>query len=253
MASVDPDLYKKKVRYLLEGEYKNGPNPLSLSDLDLTFEDAPMPDVFPNKKRKLSLDGASTAVTEDNKEFYLQTLCDHRLYDAVRLQLKAFLRGFHAIIPEMVRNQMQRLITPTELELLLCGTSELDIEDWKKNSMQWEGLATKTWDLFWKVVASMDQRQRAELLEFVTGSPTLPAGGFAALPGYGGVGSVHRFTIAPRHSTAGAADHYGLPTAATCFNRLFLPPYPSEEVLRTALLEAVAHRGQGFHEAAVAH
>eukprot|EP00747_Dinoflagellata_sp_TGD_P042767 gnl/TRDRNA2_/TRDRNA2_142287_c1_seq1.p1 gnl/TRDRNA2_/TRDRNA2_142287_c1~~gnl/TRDRNA2_/TRDRNA2_142287_c1_seq1.p1 ORF type:complete len:219 (+),score=39.61 gnl/TRDRNA2_/TRDRNA2_142287_c1_seq1:83-658(+) len=189
-------------------------------------------------------------VTEINKGRYLRLLCEHRLRGVVRQQLEAMLRGLRVLVPEEVLCQIRRMVSEVEFGLLLCGYEELDVKDWKAQSVRDEGTLLETWKLFWKVVEAMNAQQRSELLEFVTGSSTLPVGGFAALPGYGG--RVERFTVAPLSASRSNARHLGLPTAATCFNKLLLPAYSREAEMRAALLEAVSHRGTGFNEAAAA-
>jgi len=58
-------------------------------------------------------------------------------------------------------------------------------------------------------------------------------------------GSVQRFQI--RRANGG---NHRLPTAATCFNTLFLPAYSSEQVLRERCLVAI-RCGSEFDEEAV--
>lgn len=250
LAAVDPVLFDGKVRYLQQSRYNDGPSPVSLADLGLTFEDVPQPDVFPDSKQELCAGGAKISVTEQSKAHYLSLFCDHRLQGALRPQLDAVLRGFGAMVPEDARLRIQRMISPAEFGLLLCGLEEIDVADWQAHSIRHETTTEGNWACFWKVVAGMSQQHRSELLEFATGSPTVPVGGFAALPGYWG--SVHRFTVSPPRSAAAVATRAGLPTASTCFNTLYLPTYPGEMEMRAALIEAVAHRRSGFSERAVA-
>ena len=66
------------------------------------------------------------------------------------------------------------------------------------------------------------------LLQFVTGSSQVPAGGFATLAEQG-----RPFTIAP----GGAPDR--LPAAHVCANQLDLPEYETEEVMNSKLLCAI--------------
>eukprot|EP00931_Biecheleriopsis_adriatica_P090246 TRINITY_DN64260_c0_g1_i1.p1 TRINITY_DN64260_c0_g1~~TRINITY_DN64260_c0_g1_i1.p1 ORF type:complete len:854 (+),score=148.37 TRINITY_DN64260_c0_g1_i1:61-2622(+) len=246
MKAVDPEFYNRKVVYILEGLYNtDGGNPEALADLGLTFEDSPQPDVFPDVKQQLCPLGAAKIVTEKNKKQYLSLLCDYRLRVCIRAQLAAMIKGLCAVLPVHVYKQMQLMLTPDEFNQLISGKKELDLAAWKANSFQSEGLSEETWNQFWTVVAELTEQDCGNLLEFVTGSSTLPAGGFAALPGYGGPGQNHVFTVAPPRRP-------GLPTAATCFNTLYLPTYRSVVEMRHALLEAIAHRGTGFHEGAVA-
>jgi len=252
MASVDPEFYAGKVQYVLESRYKEGPSPMALEDLCLTFEDAPQPDVFPHVKEELCPGGGQTKVTEDNKQHYIWLLVEHRLRASVSTQLEALMKGFGAVVPPDEAQRIARVLTSADLGVLLRGVEELDVNDWKTHSVQDEGVAGKTWEMFWKVVEAMTDGQRNGLLAFVTGSPTLPAGGFRALPGYGGPEAVARFTLSPPARERAAGTGLGLPTAATCFNKLYLPAYETEAEMRSALLEAIAHRGSGFHEGAVA-
>lgn len=75
-----------------------------------------------------------------------------------------------------------------------------------------------------------DNERRLRLLQFVTGTSSIPYDGFAALRGSNGP---RKFCI----------EKWGLPTslprAHTCFNRLDLPPYTSFEMLYDKLLLAV--------------
>lgn len=247
MASVDPEFFRHKVLYILDAKYAEGQNPLTLNDLDLMFEDAPQPDVFPDVRHELYPGSKNTAVTEENKQHYVELLCDHRMRGVVEAQIDALTRGLRSLIPEEVWSQFTRIVSPEEFDLLICGLEEVDFADWKANSVCSEGVEKETWDLFWTVVEGLDSQQRKELLEFVTGSPGPPVGGFAALPGFGAIGSTQRFTLGPARNSQS-----NLPVAATCFNTLYLPKYEAEADMRAALLEAVANRHVGgFHEGAV--
>jgi len=247
MAAVDPCFYEGKICYLRESRYRDGNMPMTLQDLDLSFEDIPQPDVFPDVRHELCPKGSQIKVTEENKKSYLWSLCEYRLCGSVRPHLEALRKGFGSVIPESVRSQIQRVINPSEFGLILCGVMELDVAEWKQHSVRHEGTSIETWDRFWRIVEAFGHEQRNELLEFVTGSPTLPVGGFCALPGYGGPGSLAPFTVAPS-----PREGARLPTAATCFNRLYMPAFSEDAAMRSALLEAVAHRGAGFYEGAVA-
>lgn len=248
MEFVDPEFYHRKVLYVLHGKY--GDHGLSIQDLGLTFQDDPRPDLFPTLKSELLTGGAAQQVTEQNKHLYLQLLCNWRMREGVRLQWEALRRGVRALIPEEAHQRIQRMISPSEFRLLLCGLEPLDIDEWKAETVRHQDISDETWNQFWSIVRAMSECERCNLLEFVTGSPALPVGGFAALPGYGGPGAVNKFTVAPPRRAERA--RMGVPTAATCFNTLYMPAYPSEPEMHDAILEALANRRSGFHEGAVA-
>ena len=73
-----------------------------------------------------------------------------------------------------------------------------------------------------------------------------PATGFGSLMGYNGQEDV-RFTVASIHG----AEEGRLPTAAACFNKLYLPVYATEVELRAKLNRALTE-SEGFNEGAVA-
>jgi E3 ubiquitin-protein ligase NEDD4 len=105
-----------------------------------------------------------------------------------------------------------------ELELLLGGITDIDVEDWQKNTEYKNCSPTDqiiVW--FWKAVKSFDNEKKARLLQFVTGTSRIPVNGFKDLQGSDGP---RKFTIEK------AGNVNGLPKAHTCFNRIDLPDYP---------------------------
>jgi len=84
---------------------------------------------------------------------------------------------------------------------------------------------------FWIVIEQkFDNDQRLRLLQFVTGTSSIPYEGFEALRGSNGP---RKFCIEKWGKPS------SLPRAHTCFNRLDLPPYNSFETLHEKLLLAV--------------
>jgi hypothetical protein len=89
---------------------------------------------------------------------------------------------------------------------------------------------------FWSIVEEMSSAEQAKLLQFVTGSPKVPIGGFKNLRGSDGV---QQFTISKSDM-----DESHLPQTSTCFNMLKLPEYSTKEMLREKLQMALlgSHR-----------
>ncbi|KAM4637878.1 NEDD4-like E3 ubiquitin-protein ligase WWP2 isoform 6-T11 [Amazona ochrocephala] len=177
--------------------------------------------------------GESIRVTEENKEEYIMLLTDWRFTRGVEEQTKAFLDGFNEVVPL----EWLRYFDEKELELMLCGMQEIDMNDWQKNTIYRHYTKnSKQIQWFWQVVKEMDNEKRIRLLQFVTGTCRLPVGGFAELIGSNGP---QKFCI----------DKVGketwLPRSHTCFNRLDLPPYKSYEQLKEKLLYAVEET-EGF-------
>jgi E3 ubiquitin-protein ligase HACE1 len=130
---------------------------------------------------------------------------------------------------------------------MLCGVADIDINDWKDTCQYHDGLnatsAVAVW--FWTAVREMSREERSALLHFCTGSVRVPAQGFTSLMGYGG--QQQRFTL----SCSANPDAGRLPTASTCFNKLYLPAYTSLPELKAKLLRVLTKAGS-FDEAAVA-
>jgi hypothetical protein len=81
---------------------------------------------------ELKSDGANCMVTNRNVDEYIQLQMRYRLLERVKEQIKALLVGFYDVIPEALLS----VFDFQELELLLCGLPEIDIEDWKRNTEQ---------------------------------------------------------------------------------------------------------------------
>ncbi|XP_040894200.1 NEDD4-like E3 ubiquitin-protein ligase WWP2 isoform X2 [Toxotes jaculatrix] len=182
---------------------------------------------------QLKDDGENELVTEENKEEYISLLTDWRFTRGVEEQTKAFLDGFNEVVPL----EWLRYFDEKELELMLCGMQEIDLADWQKNTIYRHYTKnSKQIHWFWQVVKEMDNEKRIRLLQFVTGTCRLPVGGFSELIGSNGP---QKFCI----------DKVGketwLPRSHTCFNRLDLPPYRSQEQLREKLLFAIEET-EGF-------
>lgn len=177
--------------------------------------------------------GADVPVTEANKEEYIRLMIDWRFSRGVKEQTRAFLDGFNEVVPL----QWLQYFDERELELMLCGMQEFDIDDWYRNTIYRNYTKTSKQVLwFWQYVRDLDNEKRARLLQFVTGTCRIPVGGFAELLGSNGP---QRFCIEK------VGKDTWLPRSHTCFNRLDLPPYKSYEQLKEKLTLAVEET-EGF-------
>ncbi|KAG8572567.1 hypothetical protein GDO81_012096 [Engystomops pustulosus] len=195
--------------------------------LDLTF--TVNEEVFGQvTERELKSGGANVQVTEKNKKEYIEKMVKWRVERGVVQQTEALVRGFY----EVVDSRLVSVFDARELELVIAGTAEIDLNDWRNNTEYrggyHDGHIVIRW--FWAAVERFNNEQRLRLLQFVTGTSSVPYEGFAALRGSNGL---RRFCI----------EKWGkitsLPRAHTCFNRLDLPPYPSYSMLHEKLLIAV--------------
>uniref|UniRef100_A0A672FVL6 E3 ubiquitin-protein ligase HACE1 n=1 Tax=Salarias fasciatus TaxID=181472 RepID=A0A672FVL6_SALFA len=227
VSSIDPE-YAKNLQWILDND---------ISDLGLELTFSVETDVFGAMEEvPLKPGGTGILVTQDNKAEYVQLVTELRMTRAIQPQINAFLQGFHTFIPP----SLIQLFDEYELELLLSGMPEIDVQDWCRNTEYTSGYDPQDpviqW--FWVVVNSLTQEERVLLLQFVTGSSRVPHGGFAFLMGGSGL---QKFTIAAVPYTSNL-----LPTSSTCINMLKLPEYPSQEVLRDRLLVALHCGSYGY-------
>lgn len=177
--------------------------------------------------------GSEIKVTEENKEDYINKMTNWRFTRGVEEQTKAFLEGFNEVVPL----QWLQYFDERELELMLCGMQEIDVDDWERNTIyKHYQRNNKQVVWFWKMVREIDNEKRTRLLQFVTGTCRLPVGGFAELMGSNGP---QRFCIER------VGKETWLPRSHTCFNRLDLPPYRSYDQLVEKLNYAIEET-EGF-------
>jgi E3 ubiquitin-protein ligase HUWE1 len=126
-----------------------------------------------------------------------------------------------------------------ELELLISGLPDIDVEDWRNNT-EYHNYTSSSPQIqwFWRAVRSFDKEERAKLLQFVTGTSKVPLNGFKELEGMNGFS---RFNI---HRDYGNKDR--LPSSHTCFNQLDLPEYDGYEDLRKAVYTAITAGSEYF-------
>ncbi|XP_054652050.1 E3 ubiquitin-protein ligase HECW2 isoform X2 [Dunckerocampus dactyliophorus] len=195
--------------------------------LDLTF--TVNEEVFGQiTERELKAGGANIPVTEKNKKEYIERMVKWRIERGVVQQTESLVRGFY----EVVDARSVSVFDARELELVMAGTAEIDLSDWRNNTEYRGGYHDNhiviRW--FWAAVERFNNEQRLRLLQFVTGTSSIPYEGFASLRGSNGP---RRFCVEKWGKVT------SLPRAHTCFNRLDLPPYPSFSVLYEKMQTAV--------------
>merc|ERR1712109_181393 len=119
------------------------------------------------KPHELKPGGNDIQVTEENKEEYLSLVCEWRMTRGIEEQTKAFLEGFNEVVPL----EWLQYFDERELELMLCGMQEIDVDDWQRNTIYRHYAKTsKQIQWFWTFVKSADNETRSRLLQFVCGT-----------------------------------------------------------------------------------
>lgn len=217
MEGVDADFHRSLV-WTLENDIE-GVLDQTFSTEDERFGVTTVEDLKPG--------GRDIAVTNENKKEYVDLMIKWRIQKRVDEQFQAFITGFHELIPAELVN----VFDERELELLIGGIAEIDVDDWKKHT-DYRGYTEndEVIKFFWQTIKSWDGEQKSRLLQFATGTSRIPVNGFKDLQGSDGP---RRFTIEK------AGDVGNLPKSHTCFNRLDLPPYKSLDALQNKLTIAV--------------
>lgn len=234
LESMDLDYYKS-LCWILENDITDIITE-DFSVVEEQFGDEKVVDLIEN--------GRNVPVTEENKREYVQKLVEYRLTTSVTDQLEHFVHGFHDIIPA----ELVAIFDEQELELLISGLPEIDVDDWKANTEYHNYNANSpqvTW--FWRIVRAMSNEERAKLLQFITGTSKVPLNGFKDLEGMQGTtrfSSKLNPSVEVMCSTNVEIVHRDpsqdrLPTSHTCFNQLDLPAYDNQETLKTNIMTAI--------------
>ncbi|KAK2912642.1 E3 ubiquitin-protein ligase TRIP12 isoform X1 [Channa argus] len=221
---------RETLQQALESLNMNG---CSVEDLGLDFT---LPG-FPNIELKKG--GKDVPVTIYNLEEYLRLVVYWTLNEGVSRQFESFREGFESVFP---LHHLQYFY-PEELDQLLCGSKS---ETWDVKTLMEccrpdHGYThdSRAVRFLFEVLSSFDGEQQRLFLQFVTGSPRLPVGGFRSLnPPL----TIVRKTF---ESTENPDDF--LPSVMTCVNYLKLPDYSSIEIMREKLLIAAREGQQSFH------
>ncbi|KAH8825350.1 hypothetical protein DL96DRAFT_1612904 [Flagelloscypha sp. PMI_526] len=177
--------------------------------------------------------GENIEVTEENKKEYVDLVVSHRISARVKEQFDAFMEGLLELIPI----ELLTLFDERELELLIGGMNEIDMDDWTKFT-DYRGYekTDQVIQWFWECIRAWPAERKSRLLQFTTGTSRVPVNGFKDLQGSDGP---RRFTIEK------SGDPQGLPRSHTCFNRLDLPPYEDAETMEKRLIFAIEET-EGF-------
>ncbi|KAK9459226.1 uncharacterized protein V1516DRAFT_629373 [Lipomyces oligophaga] len=204
----------------------------------VTIEDLALDYSLPGYPDYELIDGGSTvSVTMDNVDKYVEAVIDATIAFGVQKQIEAFREGFSLVFSF----SSMSLFSPEEF-VVLCGQVE---EDWSFKTIfdaikadHGYSLTSKTVHNLLEVMSEYSQQERRAFLQFITGSPNLPIGGFKAM--------APSFTIVCKpHEPPFKPDDY-LPSVMTCANYLKLPDYSDKAMLRQQLQKAIEEGSGAF-------
>jgi hypothetical protein len=167
-----------------------------------------------------------TPVTREEIPLYIAKCIEMRL-DALRPSLRQMRKGFRA----NTGLKKDALLRGPLLSRLAQGNPSLTVEEMRQISDITTDFRSGNQDpfiqRFWRAVARFTDEQRVLLLKFMTGTTRIP---------YSGGSTPFRLKIA---SEPGGNPDALLPRASTCFNRLYLPRYSTDEIAYVKILYAV--------------
>ncbi|CAR26071.1 hypothetical protein ZYGR_0E00500 [Zygosaccharomyces rouxii] len=214
----------------LERSLKTLYNETDLESLTLTF-------TLPGYDVELVENGKSILVNSANLSDYVERVLDYVLGAGIERQLNSFIEGFSKVFPYT----SLLLLTPEEI-VHMCGRIQ---EDWSSETLYGSLVADHGYtmdsstihDLIY-VMSTFNDQERRLFLQFLTGSPKLPIGGFKALR--------PRLTVVLKHPDEGMNPDAYLPSVMTCANYFKLPKYTSQQTMRSRITQAMQEGSGAF-------
>uniref|UniRef100_A0A182S9X7 E3 ubiquitin-protein ligase n=1 Tax=Anopheles maculatus TaxID=74869 RepID=A0A182S9X7_9DIPT len=209
-----------------------------ISDLGLDFVLPGHPNI------ELRRGGRDMAVTVSNLHQYISLVTHWFMAEGVSRQFEALREGFDTVFP---MNRLQ-MFYPEELENVFCGSGigGTNLQRWDVRMLS-ESCRTDhgfsqdspAIQFFYDILAAYNRDEQRLFLQFVTGSPRLPTGGFKAL--------TPPLTIVRKKMDGNQNPDEYLPSVMTCVNYLKLPDYSNREVMRQKLKMAASEGSMSFH------
>lgn len=223
---LDPDFWNHRVRPILQpGGADKRQKELATWGMDcLTFISA-------DGSRELRPGGSHISVTEQNKEEYAQLLCEDFLIGPIRPEIGCLIMGFHELVPEDLLSASN--LDAEQLRMLICGTNELDVDEWEQNAVTEGPPQVIGWFFDW--LRKQSAVGRSKMLAFVTGSSVLPCG-------WQGLRDPQGRYLPFRIQVEGNAT--ALPSSHTCTNLLVLPPVLDRWELEIRLSKVLEFAGR---------
>ena len=141
--AVDPDYYKN-LKWMLENDVSE------ILDLSFGKEVDEEKHILYEKTEVTDFElipgGRNIRVTEENKDKYVDLVAEHTLTTAIRPQINAFLEGSNELIPR----HLISIFNDRELELLISGLPEIDLDD-LKDITEYTGYNVASPDPLWRV------------------------------------------------------------------------------------------------------
>jgi E3 ubiquitin-protein ligase HERC1 len=179
--------------------------------------------------RELMPNGASQHVTWENRHHFARLVLGTRLAESAA-QLGAIRKGFNTVVP--VRSL--QLLHWKELEELVCGSPNIDVEALRRHTL-YRGVLSASHPVvqtLWEVLREMSQRERQQFVRFCWGRGRLPVRDSDW---------TQPFTLTVLNASGTTKPDDLLPVSHTCFHQLDIPLWSNKAVMRSKILYAAAN------------
>jgi hypothetical protein len=177
---------------------------------------------------RLSLisNGDEEPLTLGNWREYVDLIERFRLRESV-VMFKCIRDGISCVLP----SEILPIFTSTELEQVISGSSEVDVQLLKQLT-EYEDIApdSATVTNFWEILSEMSGEERTLFLRFVWARSRMPSSAQE---------SSMNFKIQGAQGAAKEKPDSYLPHAQTCFFSLTLPEYSTKEIMRAKIIYAI--------------
>jgi len=190
---------------------------------------------------ELAQGGRNIFLNDNNKMAFIDKVIYAEAIMPFEEQIKYTQKGIFSLIDADARG----VFTAEELNFLITGQEEIDINDWKENTI-YKGAYNPNHPvikMFWDKISSMNKNELIKFLEFATGIGSVQIDGFGSLKGIGG--RIQKFTIEPyTNYSADNPDQYTFHTieAKRVYNTIILPQYKTRQELEQAINMTICNK-----------
>ena len=178
--------------------------------------------------------GKNIFLNDSNKLVFIEKIIYFEAIRPFEEQIKYTQKGLYSLVGKDVEG----VFSVEELNFLISGQDDIDLNDWKENTI-YKGGYNENHPLirmFWEIISKMNKNEVIKFLEFSTGTGSVPIDGFGSLKGVGG--KIQKFTIEPYTNYASDnPDQYTFHkiVAKRLYNTIMLPQYRSAQELEQAM------------------
>ena len=171
LKQYDEELYKN-LKFLIDTNDKNLKDNLD-TNFTVCVDNLGEKIVIPLKP-----DGENIMIDYNNKNEYVNLYINWFFNESIKEYYESFEKGFYKVFDK----NLSKILSPEELELVICGSEMLDFKELQK-AAKYEGYTPNsiTIKYFWEIIIEFNEEKNKKLLCFITGSNRAPINGLSSL------------------------------------------------------------------------